>query len=87
MIDRLGRVTHLGPKQNGHKFADDVFKYVFLMSLCSFKLQFRQPFKITVSPIDNDNSAMDHVMVGLRIGNKPLPEQMLINFHDSLWRH
>ena len=69
------------PEQNGHHFADDVLKCIFLnenfLILIQISLQF-----VRKGPIDNKWTLVQ-VMARRRIGDKPLSEPMLTQFTDA----
>ena len=69
------------PKQNGHHFADDIFKCIFCNEKSSILFWISLKF-LPKGPIDN-KSVLVQVMPWCWIGDKPLPEPMLIQFTDA----
>ena len=58
--------------------ADDIFKCIFLNENDRISIKISLKF-VPRSPIDN-KPALVQVMAWCRIGNKPLPEPMLVQF-------
>ena len=73
------------PKQNGRHFADDIFEHVVLNENVGISIKIQLKF-VPKDPIDN-KSALARVMAWRRIGDKSLPEPMLIQFTDAYMRH
>ena len=71
------------PGQNGHHFADDIFKYIFMNeNVCiTISLKF-----VPKRPINNIPELFQ-IMAWRRIGDKPLSETMLTQFTDAYMRH
>ena len=70
-------VNTLRPRQNGHHFADDIFKCIFLNENVWI------PIKISMNcvpkgPIDN-NPPLVQIMAWRCPGDKPLSEPMMVN--------
>ena len=69
-------LTHLGPRQNGRHFPDDIFKYIFLNEyiwiLIKISLEFVPKGSI------NNIPALVQVMAWRRPGDKPLSEPMMV---------
>ena len=68
-------VNALRPRENGHHFADDIFKFIFLNEnfwiLTTISLKY-----VPLGPIDN-MAALVQIMAWRRIGKKPLSEPMM----------
>ena len=78
-VEMLARLTDLPLGKNGHHFAEDIFKCNFL----------NEKFGILIridGPIDNKWTLVQ-VMAWRRIGDKSLPEPMLIQFTYASMRH
>ena len=75
-ITRRQRVNTLRPKQNGSRFADDVFKCIFVNGniciLAKMSLKF-----VPKGPINNI-PALVQVMAWRRSGDKPLSEPLMV---------
>ena len=71
------RVNTLRPRQNGHYFADDIFKGILLNEnvLISIKISLKFILK---GPINNI-AALVQVMAWRRPGDKPLSEPMMVS--------
>ena len=67
----------LRPRQDGRHFADDIFKYVFLIEYVWISIKISLKF-VPMGPINNI-PAMVQIMAWRRPGNKPLSEPMVIN--------
>ena len=71
--------------QNGHHFAADTFKCIFVnenfCNLMIISLKF-----IPKVPINN-NPALVQIMAWRRIGDKPLSEPALTQYTDTYMRH
>ena len=79
------RLNSASPGQNGHHFADDIFKCIFMNGKCCILI--RISLKIVHrGPIDN-NSALVQIMAWRRTGDKLLSEPMLTQFIDAYMRH
>ena len=78
-------LTLFNPGQNGHRFADDIFKCIFavekfyIVILVSFKF-------VPMGSIDN-KWALIQVMAWRRTGDKPLSTLVLTQFTDIYRRH
>ena len=72
----LAIINTLRPRQNGRRFADDIFKYIFLNEnvriLAKLSLKF-----VPEGPIDNI-PALVQIMAWRRPGDKPLSETMMV---------
>ena len=73
------------PAQNGHHFADDIFKRIFLNENVRISIQISLKF-VPKGPIEN-KSALVQIMAWRRIGGKPLSEPMLTRFSDADMRY
>ena len=69
-------VNTLRPRQNGHHFADDTFKYIFLNAnvMISAKISLKY---VPKGPINNI-PALVQIMAWRRSGNKALSETMMV---------
>ena len=67
----------LRPRQNGHHFADDVFKYIFLNENAWILLQIS--LKFALKCLINNISSLVQIMAWRRPGDKPLSEQMMVS--------
>ena len=79
------QVNSSPPGQNGRHFADGIFKCIFLNEKCCILI--RISFNVDPKGPINNKWALVQVMVGRWIGDKPLPEPMLIQFTDAYMRH
>ena len=72
------------PEQNGHQFADDIFKFIFLDENCCTLIK----ILLQIVPVDlvNDIEALVQVMAWRRPGDKPLHEPILTQFTDAHMR-
>ena len=81
---RLGHDTNcwnrgfntLRPRQNGHHFADDIFKSIFLNENVLISIKISLKF-IPKGPINNI-PALVQIMAWRRPGDKPLSEPMMV---------
>ena len=65
---------------NGRRFADDVFKCIFMNE--RFRILIQNSLKVVHgAPIDN-KAALVQAMAWHRRGDKPLPEPILTQFTD-----
>ena len=78
-------LTHLPLDKMAAMLADDIFKRIFLNQNGRIPIQISLRF-VPRSPIDNKPSLVQ-VMAWRRIGDKPLPEPMMIQFTDAYMRH
>ena len=78
-IDNTSPVNTLRPRQNGHHFANDIFKCIFLNEnvWISRKISLKFVPKVRI----NNNPALVQIMAWRRPGDKPLSEPMMC---DSL---
>ena len=67
------------------KLADDIFKCIFLNENDIIVIEISSKF-VSMSSVDN-KPALVQIMVWRRIGDKPLPEPMMIQFTDAYMRH
>ena len=75
----------LKPRQNGRRFADDIFKCIFLNENVWIPIKISLKF-VPGGPISNI-PALVQIMAWRRPGDKPLSEAMTINFVDGYMRH
>ena len=73
------------PGENGRHFADDIFKCIFFDEKFCILIRISRKF-VPQGPIDI-KWALVQVMAWRRIGDKQLPEPMLIQFTDVYMRH
>ena len=71
---RLQCVTSLRPRQNGRRFADDLFKCIFMNENVRISIEISLKF-VRKGPIDNI-PALVQIMAWRRSGDKPLSEAM-----------
>ena len=67
----------LRPRQNGHRFADDTFKRIFLNENVRILIKISLKF-VPKGPINNI-PALVQIMAWRRSGDKPLSEPMMVN--------
>ena len=67
----------LRPRQNGHRFADDTFKRIFLNENVRISIKISLNF-VPKGPINN-NPALVQIMAWRRSGDKPLSEPMMVS--------
>ena len=70
-------VDTLRPRQNGHRFADDTFKRIFLNENVSNSIKISLKF-VPKGPINN-NPTLVQIMAWRRSGDKPLSELMMVS--------
>ena len=75
--DKAKRIP-LRPRQNGRRFADDTFKYIFLNENVIISIQISLNF-VPKGRINNI-SALVRIMAWRRPGDKPLSEPMMVSF-------
>ena len=73
------------PGENGCHFADNIFTRIFLNEKFCILIRISLKF-VPKGQIDN-KWALVHAMAWHQIGNKPLPEPMLIKFTNTYLRH
>ena len=66
----------LRPRQNGHHFADDTFKHIFLNENIRISIKISLKF-VPMGPINNI-PALVHIMAWRRPGDKPLSEPLMV---------
>ena len=72
---RFMNVNTLRPKQNGHHFADDTFKRIFLHE--NVRILIKMSLKCVPKCSINDIPALVQIMAWRRPGDKPLSEPMM----------
>ena len=72
----LVRLNTLRPRQNGRRFADDIFKPIFLNENVRISIKISLKF-VPKGPINNI-PALVQIMAWRRSGDKPLSEPMLV---------
>ena len=78
-------INTLRVKQNGHHFADDIFKSIFLNENVEFSIKISLKF-VPKDPINNI-PALVQIMAWGRSGNKPLSEPMMAQFNYAYMCH
>ena len=73
----------VSPGQNGRHFADEIFKCIFLNE--KFCILIRISLKFVPKDPNDNKWVLVQVMAWCRIGHKPLPESMLIQFTDAYY--
>ena len=76
-------VNTLSPRQNGHRFADDTFKRIFLNENVWILIKNSLKF-VPKGPINNI-PALVQIMAWRRSGNKPLSEPMMVSLPTHIW--
>ena len=71
--------------KNGRRFADGVFKCIFVNDMFCISIQISLKF-VPKGQIGN-NPALVKIIAWCRIGNKPLSQPMLTRFPDAYMRH
>ena len=74
---RCCRFNTLGPRQNGHHFADDIFKCIFLNGNVWIPIKISYKF-VPKGPI-NIIPVLVQIMAWCRSGHKPLSEAIMVN--------
>ena len=72
-------------RQNGRRFADDIFKRIFLNENVRIAIKISLKF-VLKGPIKN-NTALVQIMAWHWSGDKPLSEPMMVSFTDAYMRH
>ena len=75
-------INTLRPRQNGRRFADDIFKRIFLNGNIIISIKISLKF-VPEGPIDN-NPALVLIMAWRRSGDKPLSEPMMVTLLTHL---
>ena len=73
------------PRQNGHHFADNIFKCISMNEKICILIQISLKF-VPRGLIDN-KAALVWVKPWRQTGDKPLPESMLIQLTDAYMQH
>ena len=73
----------LRPRQNGRRFADDMFKRIFLNENIRISIKISLKF-VPKGPINN-NPALVQIMAWRRSGDKPLSEPMMVSLLTHIW--
>ena len=73
------------PGQNGHHFANNIFKCIFVNEKVCILIKISLNF-VPKGPIDN-NPALVYTMAWCWIGNKPLSKPTLTRFIDAYMQH
>ena len=71
--------------QNGHHFADDIFRCIFVNE--KFCILIKISLKFAAKGSIDDNPALIEIMAWRQIGDKPLSEPMLTQFTDVYMQH
>ena len=77
VLTKASCINTLRPRQNGHHFADDTFKRIFLKENVRISIKISLKF-VPKSPIDNV-PALFQIMAWRRPGDKPLSEAMMVS--------
>ena len=72
-------------RQNGHHFADDSFKRIFMNE--KFCISIRISLKVVPIGLIENNSAFVQVMAWRRTGDKALSEPLMTQYTDAYMRH
>ena len=70
-------INTLRPRQNGHRFADDTFKRIFLNE--NVWILIKIPLKFVLKGPINNIPALVKIMAWRRPGDKPLSEPMMVS--------
>ena len=73
----------LRPRQNGCRFADNIFKRLFLNENIRISIKFSLKF-VPKGPINN-NPALVQIMAWRRSGDKPLSEPMMVSLLTHIY--
>ena len=76
-MQRRGMFNTLRPKQNGHHFADDIFKCIFLNE--NVWISIKIYLKFVPKGQINNIPALVQIMAWCQPGNKPLSEPMMFS--------
>ena len=76
-INWLSDVNTLRPRQNGHRYADDIFKRIFLNENIRISIKISLKF-VPKGPVDN-NPALVQTMAWRRSGDKSLSEPLMVS--------
>ena len=71
------RFNTLRPRQNGHNFADDTFKRIFMNE--NVKISINISLNFVPNGLINNIPALVQIMAWRLPGNKPLSEPMMVN--------
>ena len=74
--DSLGTINTLRPRQNGHHFPGDIFKWIFLYENVWISIKISLKF-VPNGPINNI-PALVQIMIWCWLGTKPLSEPMMV---------
>ena len=85
VLDTFVFFNSSAPGQNGHHFADDIFKCVCVNEDISILIQIS--LKFVPKGLIYNKAALVQAMAWRRTGDKPLPEPMLIQFTGAYMRH
>ena len=84
-MESFTHVNSLRPRENDRRFADDVFKCIFLNENVWIPIKISLKF-VPKGPI-NYIRALVQIMAWRRTGDKPLSEPMMPKFNDAYMRH
>ena len=71
------RINPSRPRQNGRRFADDIFKRIFLNE--NIRISIKISLKFVPKGSINNNTALVQIMAWRRSGDKPLSEPMMVS--------
>ena len=83
MLSEIYNINTLRPRQNGHNFADDTFKHIFLNQNVRISIKISLKF-VPKSPI-NYIAALVLIMAWRRPGNKPLSKPTRTTRTPAFW--
>ena len=78
-------IKTLRPRQNGHHFPDDIFKYIFLNE--NVWISHKISLKFVPNVRINNIPSLVQIIAWRRIGDKPLFEPMIDNVFDAYMCH
>ena len=82
LMGKLCGANTLRPRQNGHHFADDTFKLIFMNE--NVRISTNISFKFVPKGLINNIPALVQIMAWHRPGDKPLSEPMMVNLLTHL---
>ena len=76
-------INSMRPRQNGRRFADDLFKCIFLNE--NVRISIKISLKCLPRGPINNISALIQIMAWRRSGDKPLSEAMVFSLLTDIW--